>query len=215
MSASKQKILIINGSIRGMHGNSWMIAKTAEAYLRGKLIADPSIINLSEPRTSIKEVYELLSASDGFLVVTGNYWNSWGSAMQRFIEVITTFENDPVLFGKPVACAVTVDSVGGADVAAGLHAVFSGLGCWSPPCSTLVLSRVGLEAIAASKGQVDNPNEDVWSVDDIGIVLQNLVTAAGMRRDRWVAWPHSKLEISSDRWPESGDLDLGSAVFLP
>ena len=176
---------------------------------------EASIINLSEPKPDIKKVYDLLSESDGFLIVTGTYWNNWSSSLQRFIEVITTFENTPALFGKPIACAVSVDSVGGADVAARIHAVFSGLGCWSPPCSTLVVSRIGQEAVAASKGKMNDPNEDVWRVEDIEIVLQNLVTASDMQRTSWIAWPHTKLKIANDQWPENGDLDLGSQVFLP
>jgi chromate reductase len=73
---------------------------------------------------------------------------------------------------------------------------------------------VGQEAVAASKGQVTDPNEDVWRIDDIEIVLQNLVTASGMQRTSWIAWPYTKLKIGNDQWPESGDLDLGSQVFL-
>ncbi|WP_261387956.1 hypothetical protein [Chitinophaga pinensis] len=65
-----------------------------------------------------------------------------------------------------------MDSVGGIEVAARLQAVFGGLGCWSPPCATLVLSRTGQEAMAASAGQEDDLNEDVWRMADLSIVLQ-------------------------------------------
>lgn len=214
MNTVTPKILIINGSIRGKQGNSWSLCKTAEMFLTEKLSVVSAVINLSEPKHSIQEVYNQLLESDGFLIVTGAYWNNWGSPLQRFIEIITTFENSPALFGKPVACAVSVDSVGGADVAARLHAVFSGLGCWSPPCATLVVSRVGQEAVAASKGTENDPNDDVWRVDDMEIVLQNLVTASGMKGIPWKSWPFSKLNFKKDQWPETGDLDLGSQVFL-
>ena len=134
--------------------------------------------------------------------------------MQRFIEVTTAFENTPAYFGKPVACAVTMDSVGGIEVAARLQAVFGGLGCWSPPCSTVVLSRTGQEAIDASTGNEDDPNNDVWRMDDLQIVLQNLVTAAAMPRHNWVAWPHTELQIPDGPWPGEGPLDLGTPKFL-
>jgi hypothetical protein len=148
------------------------------------------------------------------MAVTGSYWNNWGSPLQRFIEVITAFENAPALFGKPVACAVTADSVGGAEVASRLQAVFGGLGCWNPPCSTLLLTRVALEAIDASKGKPDDPNEDVWRIEDLDVVLKNLSTASAMPRDGWVSWPHVSLQIADGPWPQSGDLDLGTPGFI-
>ena len=177
MESDQKKILIINGSIRGNRGNSGALAKIAEALITSNLAATASIIHLAEPKPSIKEVYDLLTRSDGFLIVTGTYWNNWGSPLQRFIEVATAFENSPAFFGKPLACAITMDSVGGVEVAARIQAVFSGLGCWSPPCSTVVISRVGQEAILASKEQMEDANEDVWRVTDLNIILKNLITA--------------------------------------
>ncbi|MDQ3290124.1 MAG: NAD(P)H-dependent oxidoreductase, partial [Bacteroidota bacterium] len=116
MNEKKKKILIINGSIRGKQGNSWALSKMAEDFLSNKLFATVEILTLSEPKPSIPEVYDLLQSSDGFLIVSGTYWNNYGSSLQRFIEVISTFENSSALFGKPLACAVTMDSVGGAEV---------------------------------------------------------------------------------------------------
>ncbi len=214
MKNSKKKILIINGSIRGKKGNSWKLSKIAEKVLKSEHSAYVSIINLSEPKPSIKEVYDILNSSDGFLVVSGTYWNNWGSPLQRFIEIITTFENSPALFGKPLACAVTMDSVGGAEVASRIQSVFSGLGCWNPPCSTLVVSRVGQEAVLSSKGQTEDPNEDVWRVDDIDIVLKNLVTATTLQNNLWVSWPHIELKIPNGKWPEIGTLDLDTPKFI-
>ncbi|MDQ4140111.1 MAG: NAD(P)H-dependent oxidoreductase [Bacteroidota bacterium] len=214
MEKDKKSILIINGSIRGNQGNSWAISKIAEQYLISELSTTASILTVSEPMPSIKEVYDLLNSIDGFLIVSGTYWNNWSSPLQRFIEIISTFENSPAFFGKPLACAVTMDSVGGAEVASRIHAAFSGLGCWSPPCSTLVISRVGQEAISASKGKVDDPNEDVWRVEDLQIVLKNLITATFLPNDRWVSWPFVGLKIPDGQWPESGNLDLNSPKFL-
>jgi NAD(P)H-dependent FMN reductase len=210
----KNQILIINGSIRGRAGNSYKLAQIAAARLSEQHSMSTIIFNLSEPKPSIKEVYALLEACSGFLLVTGSYWNNWGSPLQRFIEVITVFENTPALFGKPVACAVTADSVGGGDLAARLQSVFGGLGCWNPPCSTLLLTRVALEAIAASAGKPDDANEDVWRMDDLDIVLKNLVTASTLKKDQWVSWPHVSLTIPDGEWPEHGDLDLGSPKFI-
>jgi len=204
-----KNILIINGSLRGAMGNSGAVAKQA-----AQLLPNATVLTLTDPLPTIREVYALLVGCDGFLVITGVYWNNWSSPLQRFIEVTTAFENMPAFFGKPVACAVTMDSVGGIEVAARLQAVFGGLGCWCPPCSTVVLSRTGQEAMEASSGDEDDPNNDVWRMDDLQIVLQNLTTAAAMPRNNWVAWPHRELVISDGPWPGEGPLDLGTPTFL-
>jgi chromate reductase len=214
MTATGKNILIINGSLRGTVGNSYALARQAEEMLVNNFQQSATLLTLTDPLPTVNGVYELLAACDGFLVVTGVYWNNWSSPLQRFVEVATAFENTPAFFGKPVACAVTMDSVGGIEVAARLQAVFGGLGCWSPPCSTLVLSRTGQEAMDATAGKEDDPNEDVWRMDDLHIVLQNLVTAAAIPRSNWIAWPHSELIIPNGPWPEKGSLDMGTPKFL-
>ena len=214
MASNQKKILIINGSIRGNQGNSGTLSEIAEKFVTSNLAATASIIHLAEPKPSIKEVYDLLTRSDGFLIVTGTYWNNWGSPLQRFIEVATAFENSPAFFGKPLACAITIDSVGGMEVAARIQAVFAGLGCWHPPCATVVLSRVGQEAIMASQGQTEDVNRDVWRVADLEIVLKNLVAATTLPKELWVSWPQVTLQIPDGPWPETGALDLGTPKFI-
>ncbi|THU40314.1 NAD(P)H-dependent oxidoreductase [Niastella caeni] len=214
MTPTAKNILIINGSLRGVNSNSGAVAKEAAHLLVNEGKQQVTLLTLTDPQPTIREVYDLLAGCDGFLVVTGVYWNNWSSALQRFVEVTTAFENTPAFFGKPVACAVTMDSVGGIEVAARLQAVFGGLGCWSPPCSTVVLSRTGQEAMEASVGKEEDPNEDVWRLDDLHIVLQNLVTAAAMPRNNWVAWPHTELIIPDGPWPDKGPLDMGTPRFI-
>lgn len=207
------RILLINGSIRGAEGNSGRVVRWAQDFLNEKCVAATEL-TLADPMPRIAEVRAILRSHDAIFAVSGNYWNSYGSLMQRFIEVTTFCENGPEFFGKPFACAVTMDSVGGTDVAAKLHAAFSGLGCWSPPCSTIVISRIAEEAIRASKGMEDDPNEDVWRVDDLEIVLDNLVESCEIEPTNWRSWPsHELLEVDGD-WPASGPLDLGSTKFL-
>jgi multimeric flavodoxin WrbA len=214
MTSSAKNMLIINGSLRGTAGNSFAVAKQAEQMLVDDFQQQVTLLTLTDALPTVREVYDQLVACDAFLVTTGVYWNNWSSPLQRFLEVTTAFENTAAFFGKPVACAVTMDSVGGIEVAARLQAVFGGLGCWSPPCSTVVLSRTGQEAMAASAGKEDDPNEDVWRLDDLQIVLQNLVTAAAMPRNSWVAWPHSELIVPGGPWPVAGPIDMGTPRFL-
>ncbi|HEX6432133.1 MAG TPA: NAD(P)H-dependent oxidoreductase [Niastella sp.] len=214
MTSTEKNILIINGSLRGAEGNSGAVVKQAAHVLMNDLRQQATLLTLTDPQPTIREVYDLLAGCDGFLVVTGVYWNNWSSLLQRFVEVTTAFENTPAFFGKPVACAVTMDSVGGIEVAARLQAVFGGLGCWSPPCSTVVLSRTGQEAMAASAGQENDLNEDVWRMEDLPIILQNLTTAAAMPRNQWIAWPHTELTIPDGPWPDKGPLNMGTPKFL-
>jgi chromate reductase len=206
-------MLIINGSIRGSEGNSAKITKIAEQIAK---ISDASAqtLALAKEMPSIEEVKELLAGHSSFLVVTGNYWSSWGSPLQRFLEVVTAYENTSIFFGKPIACVVSMDSVGGIDIAARLHSVFSGLGCWSPPCSTVVLSRVGLEAIAASEGQTNDPNEDVWRLSDLNILVGNLLVSEKIKQDEWQKWPNIEFDQEGGSWPETGLIDYGSKSFL-
>jgi len=215
MSPDKTNILIINGSLRGDKGNSQALAEQARSLIAARPGAAAEILLLAGLQARVEVVYGQLCGYDGFLVISGVYWNSWSSPLQRFLEVVTAFELSPAFWGKPVACAVSMDSVGGSDVAARLHAAFSGLGCWCPPCATLVLSRVGQEAIKASEGKANNPNDDVWRPDDLEIVVANLVTAAAKDRSVWQQWPHLGLKSAKGDWPSQGPLDLGAPVFLP
>lgn len=215
MASDKINILIINGSLRGEKGNSYALATHAETLITARPGVTVEMLTLAHPQATVESVYERLCRCDGFLVISGVYWNSWSSPLQRFLEVATAFELSPAFWGKPVACAISMDSVGGSEVAARLHAAFSGLGCWSPPCATLVVSRVGQEAIAVSQGKPDDPNEDVWRPDDLGVVISNLVTAAAKDRSGWQPWPHVGLKGATGAWPAQGPLDLGSPLFLP
>jgi len=206
-------ILIINGSLRGNAGNSGSIARRAEAFINSQEGIGVSILTLSDPMPSVRQVREMLLQHTGFLIVSGVYWNNWSSLLQRFIEVVTPFENTEVFFGKPIACTVSMDSVGGIEIAARLHGVFSQFGCWSPPCSTLVVSRVGQGAVEATKDEDDDPNEDVWRLDDIEIILKNLIASANMNGN-WEKWPNTEFKIDDGPWPSTGPLDMESPIFL-
>lgn len=207
-----KKLLIINGSVRGMQGNSGALALKAQHICHTQNV-DCTILNLAGPLPSIQQVANMLEAHNAFLVLSGVYWSNFGSPLQRFIEVMTAFENTPVFFGKPVAAAVTADSVGGSDVAARVHSTFSGLGCWSPPCSTLILSRTGQEALNATAGQPNDLNEDVWRMDDLDVIISNLIAAMSVAAN-WQQWPVGRLEVQDGPWPAGGEIDLNSPRFL-
>lgn len=210
---TKSTILLINASLRGTEGNSSKIIERAATTINREKGMNASVLTLAEPLSDISSVKKQLQQASAFFIVSGTYWNNWSSPLQRFIEVMSVFENTDVFFGKPVACAVTMDAAGGMEVAARLHATFSGFGCWSPPCSTLVISRVGQQAVNASSKLKNDPNKDVWRLDDLEIVIQNLMTSANMK-GKWKSWPIEPLKIKNGPWPHTGPLDLGSEKFL-
>src|SRR5690606_1188808 len=103
---------------------------------------------------------------------SGVYWGSWGSPLQRFLEVMTWLEGTPTLVGKPCGAVVTMDSVGGQDVGQRLLGVLATLGCMIPPMPMVIVSRLGAE-VSGVPG-----NEDVWQIEDIDLLVENLLIAA-------------------------------------
>lgn len=210
----KNNILIINASIRGQKGNSYTIALAAKNYIEKNQSANVNIYDLTHPKNTIKEVYTLLENTDAFIVISGTYWNNVSSNLQRFIEVCTPFENTNAFFGKPVSTIISMDSVGGIEVANKIISSFSGLGCWAPPCATIILSRLGEEAVKQTQDWDDDPNEDVWRLDDIEILIDNLIIASNIEKKNWKVWPNTQLHLEDGDWPVSGDLNMDNPKFL-
>ena len=139
---------------------------------------------------------------------TGVYWSSWGSPLQRFLEVMTAFEVSDIMLGKPAGVVVTMDSVGGSEVAQRLLGVLSMMGFLVPPLSMVVVSRVGTQ-VRGVPG-----NEDVWQTEDVAPLVQNLVHAMRLDRAVWQAWPVERTLSVSGAYPQAGVLDLGVPFFL-
>lgn len=202
------RLLLLNGSVRGSTGNTARLLERAQDSLPPDWQVDT--LALAEYAGSIEALSERLLAADAFLLGTGVYWGSWGSPLQRFLEVISAYELSPCFLGKPAAAAVTVDSVGGLDVAQRLLGAFSLLGCLVPPLSTLVVSRVGHAATLADAPQ----NEDVWQTADLAVVVRNLVLAQSLRGGSWTTWPVRKLPRVDGAYPAHGVLSAGMDKFL-
>lgn len=74
-------ILILNGSPNGKKGNGTRLIKTIEKNLPRSL--KTKIIHLSEVK-KISSIYKDIDRASGFIFVTGTYWDSWGSPLQKF-----------------------------------------------------------------------------------------------------------------------------------
>jgi NAD(P)H-dependent FMN reductase len=201
-------LLLLNGSVRGSTGNTASLLARADAALPEGWQSDT--LSLAEYSGSVEAIAGRLLAADAFLIGSGVYWGSWGSPLQRFLEVISAYELSACFLGKPAGAALSVDSVGGLDVAQRLLGAFSLLGCVVPPLSTLVVSRVGG---AASRSDA-KANEDVWHVDDLDVVVRNLVLAQSSRATPWATWPVRKLARVDGPYPTHGVLAAGLDKFL-
>jgi chromate reductase len=202
-------LLILNGSLRGAEGNTGWLCAEAARQLEGRAAVE--VLAVAEGGFSLEALEAALTRADALLLATGTYWHSWGSPMQRLIEVLTPLENLPALFGKPVGALVTMDSVGGAELSARLLSVFGQLGCLVPPCTSLVLSR--LAVAATHNGAQDPHDDDIWQLGDLPVVLDNLLASAEGRPYR--PWPARSFVRLRGPFPAAGPLELGAPRFLP
>lgn len=197
------RILFLNGSIRGRSGDSNTLIEAARGYLRPDATWDEVV--LADYDGSVEALAERLRACDILLCVTGVYWSSWGSPLQRFFEVFASYELSDCFLGKPAGVLVTMDSVGGADVAQRLQGVLGWFGCQAPPLSSVVISRVG----GSARGRVGF--EDVFQLEDIEVVVQNLFTAADSSGKAWRTWPIQRAGAAVGAYPHAGVLETGIA----
>lgn len=178
-----KKILVLNGSPSGKKGNS---AKFIREVLKKSHVnkhAKFEIVHLADSPYS-KSLRKSLTAADAFVFVTGTYWDSWGSPLQKLLEDMTELEGDAAFMGKPAAVCVLKHSVGGKGILSRLQGVLSTFGCLIPPMSGMVYSLVS--DIALSKKSTHSA--DFWQKEDADLILQNLLLASEIDV-KWAEWP--------------------------
>lgn len=162
----KKNILVINGSPQGAKGNcAVMISSFKKKYKN----FDFKVLHLAQ-NTDLKTQLDLLKKADAFLFTTGTYWDSWGSPLQAWLEQMTPYEGSAYFMNKPAGVVVLMHSVGGKGVLSRLQGVLNTFGCLNPPMSGVVYSLVS-DLVKKVK---NSHAEDFWSLDDIGVVLENL-----------------------------------------
>ena len=201
------RLLLLNGSLRGTEGNTARLLQRAAQSLPSSWQADA--LCLADYRGTVEALADRLSSADAFLIGSGVYWGSWGSPLQRFLEVISSYELSSCFLGKPAGALISADSVGGLDVAQRLLGAFSLLGCLLPPLSSVVLSRAACAATAADP----EANADVWQLEDVDVVLQNLLLARAFAETAWSTWPVRKLARIEGDYPAHGPLAAGLEKF--
>jgi NAD(P)H-dependent FMN reductase len=179
--------LILNGSPSGKKGNcAKFIAHLKKSNTEFKKF---EVVHLAEKSTD-KKIKEKILNSDAVIFVTGTYWDSWGSPLQKFLEDITDLEAHPKLMGKPCAVFVLMHSVGGKGVLSRLQGVLSTMGFLIPPMSGMVYSLVSDIAL---RSKSNTHAKDFWHKDDAELILKNLkVAAQAAAKTMWISWPVDK-----------------------
>lgn len=179
----KHNFLIFNAGLAESEGQSGHLATLVAQKLQQA--CEVRVMNLASERN--QHVWrEHLAWADGFVFISGTYWDSWSSHLQYFLEQTTEWEGSDLWLGKPAAVLITMHSVGGKGVASRLQGVLSNLGAVLPPMSSFVYS---LNTHLALQGDCKGHESDFWSLDDLDPLLANLVCAANIPRDGWQSWP--------------------------
>lgn len=179
-----KKILILNGSPNGRKGNCGHWIRSLEKQLKGHAVTE--VVNLADKGFS-RNLQKSFAEADGVIFVTGTYWDSWGSPLQKLLEDMTHLEASPALMGKPAAVFVLMHSVGGKSVLSRLQGVLSTLGFLIPPMSGMVYSLVSDIALKTGSSFA----KDFWQKEDVGLILENLLIATDLR-NKWITWPVDK-----------------------
>lgn len=201
-------ILILNGSPSGKKGNCEVLVRNLVSRINLLPIWSKSrkikVVQLSEFKWSHsdrKRLFKLLEQAEGFIFVTGTYWDSWGSPLQTFLENVTPLEGGEAFLGKPAVVLVLNHSVGGKGVLSRLQGVLSTMGCVIPPMSGMVYSWVSEQVL--KNGSPKNSEKDLWSLDDLTGILENFEIAIE-NKIKWKSWPvdlkdYKKIWLSRDR----------------
>jgi chromate reductase len=195
-AARGPKILLLDASLAGAQGNSARLLEQLAALLRPHAELLPARLS-GEGASNFAALEAQMRAADAFVFATGTHWDSWSSALQRFLEDATPAEATDLWLGKPAAVVVTEHSVGGKAVLSRLQGVLVTLGCTLPPLSGLVVSQ----AAQLARRHAPAESEDFWSAEDLRVVAHNLLLAARAPRPAWRAWPVDRTDYAR-RWVE-------------
>ncbi|QDK46997.1 hypothetical protein DOM22_18445 [Bdellovibrio sp. ZAP7] len=178
-----RSVLVLNGSPSGEKGNCAAFIKKV-SKLKKDFNFEVVHLARTSPNAGLKKK---ISACDGVIFVTGTYWDSWGSPMQRLLEEMTDMEATPAVMGKPCAVMVLMHSVGGKSVLSRLQGVLSTMGFLIPPMSGMVYSLVSDIALKNKNTHA----KDFWQIEDAELILANLKAAMEMKVS-WTTWPVDK-----------------------
>lgn len=174
-AGDRRRVLLLDASLNGPGGNSSRALDTLAAHLAAHAEVERVALSGPEART-FAQLEPALRSADAFVFASGTHWDSWSSALQKFLEDATPAEATALWLGKPAAVVITEHSVGGKAVLSRLQGVLCTLGCSIPPLSGIVLAKAGRLAETASPAGA----EDFWCRDDLRVVAHNVLLAASL-----------------------------------
>lgn len=198
-SAGLPRVLVLNAALGGDAGNTARALALLAGHLAGRAEVERAALAGPAAR-DFAALAPALRSADAIVIGTGVHWDSWSSALQKFLEDATPAEATALWVGKPAAVVVTEHSVGGKAVLSRLQGVLATLGCELPLFSGVVLSQAAQLARAGhpSGGAAD----DLWSPEDLAVVAHNLAHAAARRSAAWRAWPVDRRDYAAVWWRE-------------
>ena len=185
-----KKILVLNASPAAKKSNCARLIKNKILPRLSKKVKY-EIVHLANVKTfkANKKLNKLVNEASGFIIVTGTYWDTWGSPLQKYLEEMTYLEGTSAYLGKPAAVVVLNHSVGGKSVLSRLQGVLVTLGCFIPPLSGMVYGlNTNLALMNNAKSSKSVHKDDFWSLDDLDLILNNLVLALQIKVE-WKVWP--------------------------
>ncbi len=204
-------VVVLNGSIRGGAGDSGVVcARIAERVVGTGGSVD--VVVLGELAGSVTDVAARVGKASAFVIVTGTYWGSWGSPLQRFFEMMTPYEASGVFLGKACGAVVTMDSVSGAEVGARLLSTMNLLGCAVVPLGLVALSRVS--RLIDGRADADEAWADIWRPDDIDTLVDNVMAYAAVVAPAVAVWDKEDVVVDG-AYPAPGlvNVRLRQGVF--
>lgn len=187
----KNKILLINGSLNGTKGQSHTIAKSICSFKAGT--NEYRHLTLKD-QCDISKWKEDLAWAEGFVFLTGTYWDSWGSPLQDFFEKTTDWEVSSLWLGKPAGVIVTMHSVGGKSVLSRMQGVLNTLGLIIPPLCGLVYS-LNTHLISENNDHA----ADFWHLDEVPLILENIqhqIEINQTHKPTWSTWKVDRKDVS-------------------
>ncbi len=185
-------VLIINGSISGIAGNTAELLGLAEERFSKE--ASVSYLELCRD-PSLERILDEAKKADAFLFGTGTYWDSWGSPLQKFFEITSSTEGDPCWLGKPTGAIVTAHAVGAKGILSRLFGIFNVYGMLIPPLAGFAYTYVNHVAMAHAP---DDLKKELWTSGDVDIVCHNILEAVRGGK-QWKQWPSDNLHFS-EKW---------------
>lgn len=184
-----KKILIFNASPEGSKGNSNELIKKNILPSLAKTVKTEVVhlANLKNPSAN-KKLLKSIHEASGFIFVSGTYWDSWGSPLQKYLEDMTHLEGTSYYLGKPAAVVILNHSVGGKAVLSRLQGVLVTLGFMIPPMSGMVYGVNTDLALKKARSMKSSHQDDFWSLDDLQTILENLLLSLKIEID-WASWP--------------------------